>query len=312
MTGTTKSQDPAGNAGATTPADPAGLTEALAYLRGVRAEATDARLTVAPVVVRDVLLTSHHRGSPCWQGKKQVLSKQGTGSDGAVRGIYRNCGGGKCPRCVVGYLDRAVRQCWRVWGEADIYDTSLTEKEWDSRERTRTRTILRDYSGRYLRVLKATGGVVIFTPGPVEGSVPVENGNEVAAALLAAPANGRRYTLPKRTVEMKEEDNPAKPEHERWHTVTLERDTPLRDALRAVEQALGLRLDWQALDASRMWWRAFEATGLTPEQIEVAREALEPYRAAISEDVHIRAAIARGSRRRREQEELRALEEEAA
>jgi hypothetical protein len=143
------------------------LRDALNVLKEQRALATE---DAPPArTVGDVVRTAEQRG-PCRIGQRQHVTWR---REGRISNRYQNCGGFKCPRCVLWALEKGKRgrsggleRLFAAWADnvESIHRTVMLAEEWDGKS-VRMREIQKLYAKRYLRVRLATGDMVVFTPG---------------------------------------------------------------------------------------------------------------------------------------------------
>jgi hypothetical protein len=126
----------------------------------------------------------------CVFGKAQHLSNI---EKGQIRHAYRRCLTARCPHCAADWVAKRVHTVCAAWKDAPIWALTFGDKkDWTKRGATIRKEYPKRYFGVRLGAEDEDGMRLVFVPGEVEGSEPVEDvGRAICAALLKAPAELR-------------------------------------------------------------------------------------------------------------------------
>jgi hypothetical protein len=245
--------------------------------------------------VRDILQCERYSG--CLYGKTKLSTVRSTGT---VTHDRLTCKQRSCSYCAAYVLRRDIRRTLSVWEGAPIYRAVfLSYQDW--RTSKRGERFRRDYAGLYFSARLPDGTVTVLFPGiPGEGD-PVEHAGEaIFHTILQTEAKGRRLTLPKRPPRPVRDDTdegpPDVPDKVSFripysvsetdaqqilpgHTCEvsdLSRVNGYSLAREVVTATLG-RNDWQRDEtpSPHRFYRLF-IIGLTPEEIDTVRTAVQP------------------------------------
>jgi hypothetical protein len=252
--------------------DPESVIESL---RGLIHDRVRSRRSTPPRTIRDVL-DAEPRSRRCLAGGRRSM---GDRQKGEVKNVIRHCKRLSCPNCGPAQVERILTGATTVWNGEPIYRHEFGPQEWRGSWRGRMLGIARP--SEFLRVPHDDGSCTVFVPNYADGGELI-SADALPSALLdaigRAPVVGRRITLPSRTTNEHEEKPEEKPADDgNRFVLVLPMDVSMRHINQVTRQAIGRDVPTYTDISGDRYGIAYVFRGLTPEEVDAVREALEPY-----------------------------------